>query len=105
MQRHQCEQFLAPRIATITAHTMLCLPLFIMPIYDNSETHQYIHRDWNRRFFDRTKAVGVQIRTTGAHIHARTAVGPAYGVPTASQIKSTKAQYHRTALTGILKTG
>ena len=84
---------------------MLCLPLFIMPIYDNSETHQYIHRDRNRRFFDRTKAVGVQMRTTGAHIHAETAVERTYTVPTLAQLKFAKSQNDRPALTRQLKTG
>ena len=75
-----------------------------MPIYDNSETHKYIYRDRNRRFFDRTKDVGVRIRAPGAHMHAETAVELTYGVPTASQTKSTKSESGRPALTGQLKT-
>ena len=84
---------------------MLHLPFFISAFNDNIETSTFIHLYRNRRFFDRTKAVGVQIRTTGAHLHAETAVELAYILPVSSQIKSSESQYDRPELTGKLKTG
>ena len=65
----------------------------------------FIHLYRNRRFFDLAKDVGVQIRTTGAHLHAETAVELAYILPVSSQIKSSESQYYRPEITGQLKTG
>ena len=70
-----------------------------------SGTRTYIYWDRNGKFFGRIKDVGVWVRTPGGHIHPKTVAGLTYGVPTASHTKSTKSQYHRPALTGLLKTG
>ena len=72
---------------------------------EDEASRGYIHRDRNRRFFDRTKAAGVQMRTTGAHIHAKTAVERTYTVPFLAQLKFAKSQNDRPALTRQLKTG
>jgi hypothetical protein len=80
----------------------LYLRFFIMCI---SGTRTYIYWDRNGKFFGQIKDVGVWVRTPGGHIHPKTVAGLTYGVPTASHRKSTKSQYHRTALTGLLKTG
>jgi hypothetical protein len=96
---------LAPCIARVASHTISNLRFFISAFIDNTETSTFIHLYPNRRFFDRTKAVGVQIRTTGAHLHAETAVELAYILPVSSQIKSSESQYDRPELTDQLKTG
>ena len=84
---------------------MLHLPFFTSAFIDNTETSTFIQLYRNRRFFERTKDVGVRIRTTGAHIHAETAVELAYTVPVSSQIKSSESQHDRLELTWQLKTG
>ena len=86
-QNHQREYFLAPCIARIASHTISHLQFFISVFIDNTETSTFMQLYRIRRFFDRTKAAGVRIRTTGAHLHAETAEELAYTLPTPAQLK------------------
>ena len=90
-----CSPYPAPPARTVfgTSHSQnsrihdVTFTIFVSAFIDNTETSTFIQLYRNRRFFDLTKAVGVQIRTTRAHLHAETSVEHTYTLPIPAQLK------------------